>query len=334
MPLLLLLAASLPVAYAAPVKPAGEVALTGVVEVPLYAGLSGEDAGSYVEATVGDKKLLLRVATGHRDLLLSEGALGKLGLKASGKDDEKTAKVESLSIGGATFTGVKARVSAPAKSGALAIDGEIGLPGFEGLAFAILPSTGVLRLATGPDGAALVSGVGAATPANAVWEERKVKLGDNKVNVRGASLSTPVKWSGVELPAVLAVESSGTWLAREVEGVDWYQVKGGKPVVDLPDAPGAQVGEARVEWREVAVGGVTVPTSVKRVGKGPGTLLEGVVSAQIGADVLAGLDLAYDPVSGTLAARPAPTSKRADYAPAYEANLRAALEAKPGKDGA
>lgn len=338
MPLLLLLAASLPVAYAAPVKPAGEVTLSGVVEVPLYAGLSGEDGESYVEATAGDKKLLLRVAIGHRDLWLNESAAKKLGLKVSTRKvdgkEEKSTTVESFTIGGATFTKMKATVSDLKDSGPLEIDGEIGLTGFEGLAFAVLPSTGTLRLATGADGAALVSSVGKAVPATTTWETKKVKIGEKKYEIMDAPLVVPVKWSGVEVPAEITTEGPRTWLAREIEGVDWYQVKDGKAAVKLPEAPSAQTGEVRTEWRELTIGDATVPAYVRREGRGPVMLHPAETSAQVGADVTSGLDLAYDPVTGTFAARVAPASKRADYAPTYEAALRAALEAKPGKDGA
>lgn len=335
MPILLLLDAALPSAFAGDAKPIGEASVSGVVEAPLYAGLSGQDVTSYVEATVGEKKLLLRLATGHRKLLLSEGAVGTLGLKASGAEGKKTVKVETLSVGGATFSGLRADVGTVAPSGAFAVDGELGLPGFEGLAYAILPSTGVLRLATGGDGVSLVSAVGAAAPAASDWKELKVQVGDKKAPLTGTPVLVGAKWSGVEVGASLAIEASSSWVAREVEGADWFTVtRNAKPLVDLPDAPGYQAGEVREEWRDVALAGASAGTYVRRPGKGPVALVEGSVMAQVGADVLGGLDLAVDPVSGTYAVKAAGASKRVDYAPTYEAALRAALEPKPGADGA
>lgn len=335
MPILLLLAAALPSALAGDAKPIGEAAVSGVVEVPLYGGLSGEDATSYVEATVGEKKLLLRLATGHRKLVLSDAAVGKLGLKASGGEGKKTAKVETLALGGATFSGLTASVGPVTPSGAFAVDGEIGLPGFEGLAFAVVPSAGVLRLASGADGVGLVAAVGSGAPATSSWKESKVKVGKSTEKLPGPTIAVPAKWSGVEVGAELAIEAPSSWVAREIEGADWFTVtKGAKAVVDLPDAPGFQVAEERHEWREVGLGGAAVGTYVRRVGKGPIALVEGTVMAEIGADVLGGVDLAYDPVSGTYAAKAAGAAKRGDYAATYEAALRAALEAKPGADGA
>ena len=64
--LLLLAAFGASAAHAAAVKPTGEAVVPRVVEVPLYGGLVGTDPFDYVEATVGDQKLFLRLATGHR----------------------------------------------------------------------------------------------------------------------------------------------------------------------------------------------------------------------------------------------------------------------------
>ncbi len=334
MPILLLLAAAFP-ALAATVKPAGDVALTGVVEVPLYAGLAGDDHASYVEATVGDQKLLLRLGTGHRGFVLSESAVARLGLKATGPEGKKTVKIDSFTVGGATFTDVKADVKNVEGSGSYTVDGSLPLPGFEGLAYAVLPSSGVLKLAMGADGVQLVSGVGAGIPYKTSWKEEKHKVGKESVTFNATPIVVPVKWSGVEVDARLAIEHPRTSLAREIEGADWFEVtKNAQPVVDLPDAPGVQVAETRQEWREVGIGGVTVPTYVERPGHGYSTLLEFGADGDVGSDVLGALDLAVDPTTGTLAVKPAGASKRADYTPVYEASLRAALEPKPGADGA
>lgn len=335
MPILLLLATTLPSAFAGAAKPAGDVAVTGVVEVPLYAGLSGVDATSYVEATVGDKKLLLRLATGHRKLVLTEGAIGKLGLKASGAEGKKSAKVESLALGGATFTDVKASVDAVKGSGAFAVDGELGLPGFEGLAYAVVPSAGVLRLASGADGVALVSAIGAGLPYGNSWEDKKVTVGKEKETLEGSAVFVPAQWSGVEVGASLAIERPSSWLARELEGGEWFTVdKNAKPIITLPAAPTVQPAEVPEEWRVVTVGAVAAPTHVQRPGKGPVALVQGSVMASVGADILGAVDLAVDPTSNTYAVKAAGASKRGDYSTAYEAALRSALEAKPGADGA
>lgn len=331
--LLLLTALGSPAAYAAAVKPTGEAVVGSVVEVPLYAGLVGEDPYNYVEVTSGDTRLFLRLATGHRELKLSEAAAAKLKLKPSGKEGERSARVASLSLGAATLEGIKASITTIPGSGALPVDGELGLPGFQDLAFAIVPSAGVLRLAQGTDGAALIAGIGGTPgPVGRSLKDEKVEIGSSKTTLEGAPYLVPAKWSGVEVQATLAVEEGATWLAREVEGVDWYTVaKSDRKPVTLPAAPGVQIGEVRQEWRDIELGGVRRAASVERQGQGP--IWQFAVNAAVGQDVLGALDLAIDPASGTYAMKPAASSKRADYTPTLEASLRKALEAQPAEDG-
>ncbi|MDP2310360.1 MAG: hypothetical protein Q8P18_30365 [Pseudomonadota bacterium] len=332
--LLLLAALGSSAAHAAAVKPTGEAVVSGVVEVPLYAGLVGSDPYSYVEVTSGDTRLLLRLATGHRELKLTEGAAAKLKVKPTGKEGEKTAKIASLSLGAATLQGIKASIAAVPGSGPLPVDGELGLPGFQDLAFAIVPSAGVLRLAKGPDGATLIAGIGGAPgPVARSLKDEKIKIGAGpKEDLKGGAFTVPVKWSGVEVQAALAVEQASTWLAREVEGVDWYAVANSeKKPVTLPAAPGIQVGAVRHEWRDIELGGVQRAGSVARSGQGP--IWHFDINAAVGQDLLGALDLAIDPASGTYAMKPAAASKKADYAPTLEATLRKALDAAPAEDG-
>jgi Flp pilus assembly protein TadD len=333
MPLLLLLAAASPLALAGPVKPAGQVSVSGVVEVPLYAGLGMHDLGSYVEAKVGDKTLYLRLATGHRELKLTEAALGRIGVKASGKDGEKKAKIDTLELGGAKLTGLTVTVGSAGMSGEIAVDGELGLPGIEGLAYAILPSQGKLKLATGTDGAGLVSGVGTAVPAESKDKAVSKKIGKSKEDVYPVPLYTTVKWSGVDIPTRLVIEGHSSWIAREVEGVSWYNVAdAANTAIQLPAAPGYNDAEWRVERREASIAGLTTPVSVERRGVGPVWVFN--VNAGLGGDVLVGMDLAVDPSTRTLAVKVAGETKKASYDAVYEARLREALEPKPGKDGA
>ena len=330
--LLLLAAFGASAAHAAAVKPTGEAVVPRVVEVPLYGGLVGTDPFDYVEATVGDQKLFLRLATGHRELKLSEAAVARLGLKASGGEGKKSVKVATIALGDAQLTRVKASITAVAGSGPFAVDGELGLPGFQDLAFAIVPSAGVLRLAQGADGATLISGIGAAPVAlSRSLEDEKVTIAHTETELKGATYLVPVTWSGVEVRATLKIEEPSSWLAREVEGVDWYSVpKSSKKPVTLPAAPGVQVGEVRHEWRAVELGGAALSTPVERRGQGP--IWTYAVNGAVGQDVLGGMDLAVDPTSGTFALK-AGAGKKADYAPTYEAALRKALEAVPGEDG-
>jgi tetratricopeptide (TPR) repeat protein len=334
--LLLLASIGLSPAFAAPVKPFGTPVAQGVVEVPLYAGLDGSDPFSYVEATVGEQKLLLRVATGHRKLLLSDAAVGRLGLKASGGEGSKTTSVANLALGGVTFAKAKASIEPVNPSGTLPVDGEIGLPGAAGLAFAVVPSAGVLRMATGTGGEGLVAGIG-GTPGSygEATKDRKVRVGaGEKATLYASPINVDVAWSGVAVRAMLALEAPASWLSRELDGGEtWYTVRNGENTpVSLPAAPVVARGETRAEWREVSVGGASQWASVDRPGQGPVWVF--ALDAKVGVDVLGTMDFAVDPTKHRFAAKAAPTVKKADYGPTYEATLRKALEVAPLKEGA
>jgi hypothetical protein len=149
--LLLLAALLLPQAEAAAPKDVGVATLEGVVEVPLYPSESAEDPTWFVEATVGETTLWLRVATARDGVALTSAAAKKIGKKPAGEDKAFTF---DLSLGAAAF----ARVKATAADDIKGADGEIGLGAFPSLAWAVLPSKGVLRVARASEAAALRAG--------------------------------------------------------------------------------------------------------------------------------------------------------------------------------
>ena len=317
----LLLAALLVPASAFAGAPApGVVAVSGVVDVPLLAGAAADDAGSYVKATFGEKTLLLRVATGHGELRLTEGAAKKIGAKVKGKDDEKKAALEGgFKLGEAQVSGATAVIT-----DVKGADGEIGLAGFGGVAWGVLPSKGVLRIAR----TATEIGVsGAAVSFDSIPEAKRAIGEGDKVTFPAMPVVAKVAWSGVEVPTRIALEAKDSLVAREVDGVTWYKIEGAPFVATpLPAAPGRDLGEARTEWRGVKVGGVEGWSAVRRPGVGMRSAFD--VNARLGADVLSGYDLVLDTSARTVTFAAAAVNARVDGAADKEKELRDALNAK------
>ncbi len=328
--LLLLAALLLPQAEAAAPKDVGVATLEGVVEVPLYPSESAEDPTWFVEATVGETTLWLRVATARDGVALTTAAAKKIGKKPTGEDKAFTF---DLALGAAAFGRVKATAADDIKGA----DGEIGLGAFPSLAWAVLPSKGVLRVARASEAAALRAGLSGVTASYEDVPKRKVKLGSGEpVEIGRGEFVLRAKVSGVELGvelgAVLVAERSSTRVLREAEGLGWFSIKGTEsPATPLPPVAARELGEATIEWRDVAVGGRAVAMPVRREGGGVvGAMLPKVT---LGGDWLAGTDWVVDSAAHELlfvAATPAP----ADRVAREEAILRKALEPKPPKEGA
>lgn len=311
-------------AFAADAKPAGDAQLAGPVEVPLYGGVDGADPYHYVEFVVGEQKLLMRLATGYDDVRLTEAAAKRLGLKAKG--DDKKAKVESATIGGLALSGVTVKVTGLADTDFDA-DGELGLAAFPQLAWAIVPSQGVVRFAPAESGAQLVAQVGGQTLDYRGSGVRKEKLGKEKETLEATPYVVAGTWSGVTIDTELVTQTRTDMIPRELEEPTPYTVKDVAPAkIDLPDAPSFEVGVERYETREASVGGITATTIVARRGLGPKWVY--LTHAQVGQDVLGAVDLAVDPVNHKLAMKAADTVTRASFTPTVEARLRKALEAK------
>lgn len=336
----LLTVLSSPLLLAAPalakeaVPAVGSVEISGNVDVPLYMGLDAMDPFHYVEAKVGDKTLLLRLATGHGELRLSEGAVGKLGLKAKGKDDKKHVKVDAIELGAAKLSGTDAKVTDVKGSGSFTVDGELGLAGFPDMAWAVMVSEGVLRLAPAAQGAALVSALG-GTPVDFFQSaETKEKVGKDKTELGAIEYGVSVSWSGQAFPAQLRLESKSSSLAFEADHARTFSLSDKElpAVVQLPAAPARPDGILSEEYRALGLAGAETSAWVKR--SGLGTDFAFLPASSLGVDTLGRFDLAVDPVNHKLAARAVSAPKKADYSASYEANLRKALEGKEGKDRA
>ncbi|HND29548.1 MAG TPA: hypothetical protein PLA94_06090, partial [Myxococcota bacterium] len=330
---LCLLAAS----FAADLKPAGTAEISGTVDVPLYAGVDPWDTAFYVEVKVGEKATLLRVATGHDELKLTTDGAKALGVKVS--EEKGTGKISELKLGDVVLSNVKVtKLSGgsgmPPRFGkrAVPLSGEIGLAGFTGLAFALLPSEGVLRLVPADQGASLVSALGGSLDYTSVAAFKK-KVGSGPPSeFEDTPFVVEASWSGQALPATLSLESAYSTLAREVEGAPRYEMKGHtQPSLTLPAAPTLQVGEYPVQWRELGLGAVRTWSYVVRVGLGPLGLLK--PNATVGIDLMRMADLAVDPVNHKLGIKAASALKLQDYRPVREAALKKALEPAPVEEG-
>jgi len=335
-PLLTFIALSVALpAYAAGSEAIGTATLSDVVELPLYAA-GPDDPGFYVEAKVGEERLLLRLVTEHGKLLLTEAAGKRVGASWKGKDDPATggwddrhAMLDAVALGGAQLSDVRAMVYG-SRATDVGVDGEIGLAGFPDLAWAFLPDQGIAKIAPVAQGGEVLTWVrGQAVPFTST-EARKVKAGASKVPLDGAPYVVGVRWSGVEVPARLVLGGDSR-LAREVEGgTSWRYRSDAPPVVKLPVAPGRVAGEARMEWREVEVGGVTRWVDVRRFGQGVTHYAD--VNADLGVDALAFTAFAVDPASHMIALLPAEAPKRTPYADTWLASVKAELDAAADDD--
>ncbi len=299
---------------------AGKASVSGVVEIPLYSAPAASDAGWYVEATINEKPVLLRLATEQVGLQLSAAAAGRVGVKPTGKEGAQKARVDSLSLGTVSLTGINAEIG----GGGNGTDGSIGLASWEGLAWAVLPSAGVVKL--GPSGpASVASELGADLPYLQT-DKSKRKIGKAKVEFEALAVGASVKVSGVELPAVIATGTDRADVATEVDGgAEWFTVSGAAPppATPLPAFDGALRGDVEVEWRAFELGGTSVWARVNRTGQG--TRFPFAAPATVGFDVLQRFDLGLDPDRKVLTLRPNQGNNAQSYAATYLARLEATL---------
>ncbi len=324
-------------AGASPLPSAGNASASGVVEVPLLAGPSRNDPYFYVEAKVGEETLLLRLVTEHPFVLLSDGAVKRLQLKMKGKDhpdtayvDEKHAQVATMALGGATLSEVAVHPYPLRRDEAvLGVDGEIGLAGFPSVAWAFVPSKGVLRIAPAAEAAPLLAAIGGVAVPFRTNAGTKEKVGKDKVTMDVTPYVIPVAFSGVELPTELRL-GVGSRLATEIEGGTPYHYADIEIApIALPPAPGRADGEGRDEWRELTVAGTRVWSWVERAGGGPAYRY--AVNAEIGVDVLRNFDFAVDPAHQALAMKGGVAPLRGDGAAVIDARLKKAVD-EAGKD--
>lgn len=314
----LLLAAT---ATAKDIAPAGSADLLGVVEIPLYTAPSAADSGWYVEGTINGKPVLLLLASEQVGLQLTAEAAGRVGLKLSGKEGAQRASVSSLGLGTASLTGIKASIGG---GGGAGVDGRLGLASWEGVAWAILPSSGVVRL--GPAGPQSVASELGADATYRSTDKTKERIGTGKVEIPATAMAAQVTVSGVELSAALATGAERGWVATEVdEGQAWYSLKGVAPLpaTPLPAVNGYLRGDVEMEWREVGLGGTSAWARVDR--SGAGTSFPYVEPARVGFDVLQQFDLGVDPSRHAVTLRPSKGNAAKSYAPLYVARMEATL---------
>ena len=331
---LCLLAAS----FAADLKPAGTAEISGTVDVPLYGSLFMGDTSYYVEVTIGDKSGLLRLATTHDELRLTSDGQKLLGVELKGEKEPK-AKVEEIKLGAVVLKDVVAvgwraytPDADPFKVRPWPLAGEIGLAGFHELAFAVLPSEGVLRLAPADQGASLVSALGASLPYTGIAAFKKRIGSGDPTKFDDLPFVVEAGFSGQKLPAILALEAEYSGITREVSEPVRYWVKGYEQLqLTLPPVPSSKAGEFVWESREISLGTASVTDLVSRPGLGPLALFG--PNAYVGQDLLRTLDLAVDPVNHMLGYRAITAHKLQDYRPVREAELKVKLEPAPVEEG-
>ncbi len=311
-------------ANAAEYKPVGKATITGASELTLYAPPQSREEGWFVEAKVGDKAVLLQLGTGAADpkghrVCFTEGGAGQLGLKPAGEKGKQTVKVAGLVLGSVTMDGPGALCDRPPSAPDVA--GIVNMTAFPELAWVIDGAAGKARV--GPSGGSPGAGFGAAL----AFQQRMVakkKIGTEDKDFRPATLLLPVKVSGVEMPAQLTVER-GTQVAAEADGATWFKVgKEENIAYNLPFVDGLVSGETEVEWREVAIGGLSNWVPVHRVGVG--LIYPFTPPARLGWASVASFDIAVDAGARTLALRPGTGLVRASYVELAEAPLRKAVD--------
>lgn len=316
----------LSVALGADFKSAGKVSVSGVSEVPLYASVDPDDPHWYVEASVGEAPLLLRIATEEAGLGLTEGAAARAGLKVSGSGKARGAKVASMKIGEATFAATTASVATITTYG---VDGFIGIAAFPDLAWAIDPAKGVVKI--GPTGSGSVAAsVGTGLPYTQA-AARDQRVGKEKLALGAVPVTVEARVSGVAMPTSLATGRPTSRVAREVEGESWFSVKGHPiPAHPLPAFEGAWVGETEMEWREVAVGALSGWATVARQGRGLAAPF--LPPASLGQEVLGRSSLGLDAGTKLVSFAAATGNAAVPYTERLGERLKKAAEA-PAAEG-
>lgn len=200
------------------------VTISGTVEVPLLLGEHGEVVPTVAAVLddAADKGPVLFALNGASSVItVSDDVVSEYDLKVHtadrallnlhGKDEKwrvageiKYVDIDRIAIGDLVLERVRALVSSSkARIGGGYADVQIGLGAVPGLAWAILPSEGVVRFAPAAEGAALVSAVGGQklTYTSTGWE--KVKFGKERKIAPAQSLIVPVTVGGAKVQAVL-----------------------------------------------------------------------------------------------------------------------------------
>ncbi len=280
-----------------------EVVISGTVTVPLVADPDSENPSALVGVTSGDSETVVAIAIGGREavIVVPQALVDDLELEKKSKKDKlggtiDWVDIDSLVIGDLELKGVRAMVQGSGSNGTIAADEvRIGMGALPELSYAILPSQGVVKFAPAAEGAALVSEVGGTAIPYTEAEWSTAKFGKTKKLVPFRTLVVDVKIGGQDVSVALEPGSNGTAISPDA-GV---ALEGGK-----------NSGDTWHYWLDAEIAG----HSTSGWFYSNSTLDRGSFAHQgiIGADLLAGMDIAVDRGSMTVAIAPASEINRED----------------------
>ncbi len=302
--------------FARPVAPASTTTPGQAASLPLYGGLQATDPFFYVEARAGGQPLFLRIESSSAEVRLTSAAAARVGARPRGR----VGRIDVLGLGPVSLTHVVVEVDRGDPL-AYGVDGTIGLLAFPNVSWAVLPSAGVVAVAPASEGAALVKALD-VPPASQVdpahLHTRRVRIGGSPVELRPDVLLFPGLISGAALLAAWDTGAGTTATNPEPP------TAGGPPSTPLPAVGSWSYGTAQFEPREV----FGILAEVRHGIEASPWLPR--VPATVGIDVAEHFDLALDNAGHQAAVRPASGLVKADYGPALEARLVAAV---PPEDG-
>ncbi len=301
------------------------VTIDGVVEVPLV-HCPGASDRVCVWGKAGERDVLVQILPESGMSWVAPPTAKQLALEVKKKSvgapigDVELATLESLSIGALTIEGATVGSKSPDNNPhsvydelrdevreGVGYDIGLGLSGFgEDLAWAILPSKGVVRFAPAAAGADLVSQLGGTPTAIEAAPARKVQHKRDKVWQSPDFLLLPVKFGESEVKAKLA----WGWWSSSVDAR-----------VALPEtAARVKVGDATSVHIPVTLPGTKAESTWVRPVSDYilEAHFEGVSSTHygiVGRDVLAEFDVAMSPATGQIAFKYAEAQTRTDPLP-------------------
>lgn len=287
------------------------VSLAGVKEVPLYRTSAGGGFSSVplVLVEVGEgRKALFSLTWGDDEISISQGLADELKLKVKdsnrklvniqGKDhrskyddERKHAQLPSLKLGelelGDATVAVKEKISGPK---GYTVEGSLGLASLpDQLAWAVLPSQGVLRIGPAASGADLVSALGGE-----VTDFRHTESYRTKVKVRS------YKVDDFEPPQHYLVHGQVGASMGDIALSSDNECSVNSTLVPA-DAPRRMKGDRTYVWLPVTLGTTSVGAGWFSVTTWPETVTPADNEASLCHGLTSDLDIAVDPVNKKLA---------------------------------
>jgi tetratricopeptide (TPR) repeat protein len=286
--------------------------ISGPVEVPLYTTPWGS-AFPCIEVQVGEKTFLFQLGTGDPTTWISgevakaAGIEPKVANKRSlnfkgadnafkGGGEVSAATLPELRIGELVLEDIPV-VTEPVMNSRITpdrtthfaetLDGRLSLPALEAVAWAVLPSKGVVRFVPAADGQALLGQVGGAPVEYHAMTPLKYKVGkDKRVGGAAALMAIDASIGGKDSPRTELFLESATGMVE--------------PGLAADDAATRTFGDQRQTLTTVTLGGATVPADAlvnSAVAYYAEFAPKPLATAAIGADVLALFDIAVDPTT-------------------------------------